>query len=99
MAASTAAIIVGSIIAGAAAVGSTAISASASRKSKSQSMPSGGSGAAQADLDAAKEAASIRAEEAQKKKAAALKRSRTVYTSPLGQQTEASTAKKQLLGQ
>lgn len=50
------------------------------------------------DLTNAQKAAEDTALAAQTKRKAAIARSRTVYTSPLGIQTEASTAKKTLLG-
>lgn len=51
------------------------------------------------DLKAATDAAATQAAEAQKKRQAAISRSRSIYTSPLGIQDQAQTAAKTLLGQ
>ena len=66
---------------------------------KGRGMLPAPTGNAQKELAAAQEAASVKAQAAQQEKQRAISRSRTTYTSPLGPQEEAQTAKKTLLGQ
>lgn len=56
-------------------------------------------GSAKEDLAAAQEAASVKAQLAQREKQRAISRSRTIYSSPLGVQQQADTAAKTLLGE
>ena len=74
-----------------------AVGAIAGGGQKQLTGPSGGN--AENQLAAAQEAASVKAQSAQREKQRAISRSRTIYSSPLGVQEQADTAAKTLLGE
>ena len=86
-------------VAAAVAIGSgiTALATGGFGAKQGKSESSGG-GSAQADLAAAEKASAERAALANDKRRAALSRSRTIYTSPLGLSEQANAAKKTLTG-
>lgn len=91
--------IVGAII-GAAAVGTSIYEgqAQATQTKKAQGAAEAAQAKALGDLQTAQQTASTQAQNALQAKRAAATSSQDIFTSPLGLQTQATTAKKQLLG-
>jgi len=90
--------VTGAAVIGAAAYGATkGVQSLAGGKGQKQLTYDGG--AADRDLAAAQTAAAERAALSNDKRRQAIARSRTVYTSPMGLSSQASTARKTLTGQ